>query len=360
MPDARERCDPLFDATPPVLDAEVTRPPVEGVAVLSAQDASVSTSGRLLRLHVLERSVVEAKHALGEAEDAMRSVHAGLALEPLATEIADTGTSAEAEPATGLVEDMPPSRIFDPAEMYRSLPLDQVPFLFQALALILAGWCLAHGLRAVVRTPTAVALAEIVRQPVSKLLGMPSQSRGPGVVVQEAGGEQRLANGEAPVVIYERSSPYPDHFLKISNKDRHCLAEAIYHEARGEPVSGQIAVAQVVLNRTLGGSWPKKVCEVTQQGVENGEKCQFSYACMRSGLTKPSGYVWDNALGLADEILAGGAWLEEMLDATHFHRFDLKPVWRLSLFEVGRFGRHIFYNSPTENRRPLSRQMARH
>ena len=258
-----------------------------------------------------------------------------------------------------MAEDLPPSRIFAPAELYRSLPLDQVPFLFQALALILAGWCLAYGLRAVGRTPAVAALAEIVGQPVAIWLGMPGQSRGPEVVVEEARQEQRLANGEAPVVIYERSSPYPDHFLKISNKDRHCLAEAIYYEARGEPVSGQIAVAQVVLNRTLGGSWPKKVCEVTQQGAENGEKCQFSFACTRSSLTKPFGDTWDNALGLADEILAGGAWFEEMLDATHFHRFHLKPVWRLGLVEVGRFGRHVFYNSPTENRRPLSRQMAR-
>lgn len=317
-----------------------------------------ATGGRLLRLQVLERSVVDAKHALGEAEDAMRSVHAGLALEPLAEEAAALAAAAVAtEPAGTATEELPPSRIFDPAEMYRSLPLDQVPLLFQALAMVLIGWCMAYGLRAVAGPPGA-ALADLLRQPAAMLLGTPSTRPTAVAPVEEPTGE-RLVNGEAPVVIYERSSPYPDHFARITNKDRYCLAEAIYYEARGEPVSGQIAVAQVVLNRTLGGSWPKKVCEVTHQGVENGEKCQFSYACQRSSLTKPFGDAWDNAQGLAEEILAGGAWLEEMLDATHFHRFDLKPVWRLSLVEVGRFGRHVFYNSPTENRRPLSRQASR-
>ena len=80
---------------------------------------------------------------------------------------------------------------------------------------------------------------------------------------------------------------------------------------------------------------------------------------MKTSLGKPQSDAWDNARGMADELLAGGAWLEEMLDATHFHRHDLKPVWRLSLVPVGRFGNHVFYNSPGENRRPLSRQAGR-
>ncbi len=160
------------------------------------------------------------------------------------------------------------------------------------------------------------------------------------------------------VVIYG-GSPYNTAFAAIPAKDRHCLAEAIYYEARGEPVAGQIAVAQVVLNRILAGSWPKKVCDVTNQGVENGEKCQFSYACAKQRLGPPFGDAWHNAQALAEDILEGGAWLEEMLTATHFHRSDLKPVWRLGMNELGRYGRHTFYTSPSEIRRPLGKQASR-
>ncbi len=58
-----------------------------------------------------------------------------------------------------------------------------------------------------------------------------------------------------------------------------CLAQAIYFESRGEPLDGQIAVAEVVLNRVDDRRFPKTVCGVTRQGVGSGRGCQFSYAC---------------------------------------------------------------------------------
>ena len=341
---------------PPVLELVMG---LDGGSVV--EDAPV-TDGRLSRLLRIERSVAEAKLALGEAEAAMLSVHAGLALEPMAIAIAAPDVPAEKADAGSVSR-----KFFDPAELYRNLPLARVPRIFIVAALVLIGWCLAFVLQAAVGShrfnDAAVSIGLIAARP--SVLPPAIGAAAKPAATELAVGQMSAANDsvdparDEPVIIYERTSPYTSLFQSISARDRHCLAEAIYYEARGEPVAGQIAVAQVVLNRTLAGSWPKAVCDVTQQGAENGEKCQFSYACMKSALGKPLGEAWENARGLAGELLAGGAWLEEMVDATHFHRHDLKPVWRLTLVQVGRFGNHVFYNSPGENRRPLSRQAGR-
>ena len=313
--------------------------------------AAPGVTDRLGQLDVLEKSVRDAKRALGAAEAAMQSVHSGLALEPMPV----PPTPPRAIEPPPLPWELPPTPVFDRAQHFRRLVWAQVPLGVQAAALLLAGWCMAFFVMQLAgkhRTDRMMAAAR------STLALLDTGKASPSSAAAIATDPNPPSSDAAAVVIYERTSPYPHYFADLKAKDRQCLAEAIYYEARGEPVAGQISVAQVVLNRTLAGSWPRTVCEVTHQGVENGEKCQFSYACQRRMLTAPFGDAWDNALGLAGEILQGGAWLEEMLDATHFHRSDLKPVWRLSLVEVGRFGRHTFYNSPTENRTPLSRVFA--
>src|SRR5204862_6551245 len=62
-------------------------------------------------------------------------------------------------------------------------------------------------------------------------------------------------------------------------KAEKCLASAIYFEARGEPVRGQIAVAQVVLNRAFSGHYPNTVCGVVYQNSHRHLACQFTFAC---------------------------------------------------------------------------------
>ena len=255
-----------------------------------------------------------------------------------------------------------PARVeFDAREFFRSVHFDQIPISAIAIVLLLVGWGLAHALisalepttsRAIVAPVAGGKLAE--KRAARKDGGLSASAR------KDAEGEAgEVARPEDQSVVIYGGSPYGVHFSGISTKDRRCLAEAIYYEARGEPVAGQIAVAQVVLNRILAGSWPKTVCEVTSQGIEAGEKCQFSYACFKQRLSAPTGDTWHNAQALAEDVLEGGAWLEEMLIATHFHRVDLKPVWRTAMTEIGRYGRHVFYTSPSEIRRPLGKQAAR-
>jgi spore germination cell wall hydrolase CwlJ-like protein len=135
---------------------------------------------------------------------------------------------------------------------------------------------------------------------------------------------------------------YADRFAGVNETERDCLRRAVYYEARGEPVAGQIAVAQVVLNRVKLGRWGSSICRVIHQGVNRGKQCQFSFAC-RSWLAPPRGAAWQQAMWVADEVLGDGAWLREMSEATHFHRHDLAPAWRRALKEIGRIGAHVFY-----------------
>lgn len=131
----------------------------------------------------------------------------------------------------------------------------------------------------------------------------------------------------------------------LSENDRACLASAIYHEARGEPADGQIAVAQVVLNRVHSGRWPGSVCGVVYQNARRGVKCQFSFACHRHVAKPRAGdATWDNAVALADAVASGKATTAgEVAQATHYHTVAVRPIWRLGLKPLGRIGRHIFY-----------------
>jgi len=134
---------------------------------------------------------------------------------------------------------------------------------------------------------------------------------------------------------------YAARFAKVAASERACLARAVYYEARGEAYEGQVAVAQVVLNRARSVKWPATICGVVNQGVERGEKCQFSFACFAH--VEPSGPMWEQAQTIAEQAVAGHAWLREALDATYYHATNVAPVWRLGLVATGTIGSHIFY-----------------
>jgi spore germination cell wall hydrolase CwlJ-like protein len=99
-------------------------------------------------------------------------------------------------------------------------------------------------------------------------------------------------------------------FLAIrSNGDmdraRQCLAEAIYFESRGEPEMGQLAVAQVVLNRVMSGLYPNSVCGVVYQNAHRFNACQFSYACDGIPDRVNDRTAWDKAIRIAADALSG-------------------------------------------------------
>ncbi len=125
-----------------------------------------------------------------------------------------------------------------------------------------------------------------------------------------------------------------------------CLATAIYHEARGEPVSGQVAVAEVVLNRVDNRHYPNSVCAVTNQGVGTGRACQFSYACDGRSDAMTAAAARQRAEKIARLLLDGHP--RSITDgATHFHATYVAPNWARVMTRTAAIGNHRFYRQGT-------------
>ncbi|MEM6493832.1 MAG: cell wall hydrolase [Pseudomonadota bacterium] len=123
-----------------------------------------------------------------------------------------------------------------------------------------------------------------------------------------------------------------------------CLAQAIWYEAASESVSGQRAVAQVVLNRVAHTAWPGSVCGVVYQGSERKTGCQFSFTCDGSLSRRASGRGWTAAQRLASEALKGSVYAP-IGHATHYHTLWVNPRWAKRLTHVGTIGAHRFYRN---------------
>jgi spore germination cell wall hydrolase CwlJ-like protein len=130
----------------------------------------------------------------------------------------------------------------------------------------------------------------------------------------------------------------------LPKSERRCLAEAVYYEGRNETLEGQIAVAQVVLNRVRSGKWPDTICAVVRQG--RGENCQFPAVCKAGERPSDNDTDWQRAAWIADDAAAGRAWLSELFDATHYHNASTKPAWRLSMKLIRKVGWRLYYADP--------------
>jgi len=126
-----------------------------------------------------------------------------------------------------------------------------------------------------------------------------------------------------------------------------CLAEAIYFEARGEPIDGQIAVAEVVLNRTGDRNFPNSVCGVTKQGAGSGRGCQFSYACDGNSDVMKSALPRTRAEKLATLVLSGRT-SDITEGATYFHTRSVRPSWSHQMTRTASIGHHHFYRAGTQ------------
>jgi spore germination cell wall hydrolase CwlJ-like protein len=127
-----------------------------------------------------------------------------------------------------------------------------------------------------------------------------------------------------------------------ATRDRDCLADAVYYEARGETPAGQAAIAQVVLNRVRHPAFPKSVCGVVFQGADTGYDCQFSFACNGAMHRPKDGAAWARAEQIAARALAGVV-MPQVGEATHFHVAGVQPGWGPRLMRVAQVGLHVFY-----------------
>ena len=122
----------------------------------------------------------------------------------------------------------------------------------------------------------------------------------------------------------------------------HCMAQAVYYEAAREPVRGQQAVAQVVLNRMRHPAYPKSVCGVVFQGAARATGCQFTFTCDGSLRWAPQADLWRRAETVAKKALAGYVD-KDVGSATHYHANYVAPYWAPTLVKMTQVGAHIFY-----------------
>ncbi len=126
-------------------------------------------------------------------------------------------------------------------------------------------------------------------------------------------------------------------------RELRCMATAIYFEARDEPARGQLAVAQVIMNRIRSPFYPKTVCGVVYQGERLRTGCQFSFTCTGKHNAVKEKEEWATAVKLAKQVIAGEVWVKEVGYATHYHATYVHPSWRHELDKVAQIGGHIFY-----------------
>ena len=123
---------------------------------------------------------------------------------------------------------------------------------------------------------------------------------------------------------------------QIPKAEIFCLAKNIYHEARGEPLEGQIAVAQVTMNRVANGAFNKTVC-----GVVYADS-QFSWTLdKRRRVTDTK--AWEASVDIAAAVLTKSVRLPKF-DALYFHTKQVKPRWNRNKRVVAVIGNHIFYS----------------
>ncbi len=137
------------------------------------------------------------------------------------------------------------------------------------------------------------------------------------------------------------SMPFP-----VDDRERAvaCLTAAIAYEAGYEPLSGQQAVAEVVLNRLRHPAFPKSICGVIFAGSSRRTGCQFTFTCdgaldrrLPARVLATARMVAEGAIDGRNPVRAPGA--------THYHADYVSPYWATSLSRVTKIGAHIFYGA---------------
>ena len=180
----------------------------------------------------------------------------------------------------------------------------------------------------------------------SAVAALPQPAAGGAEAAQQPGGGETFAGkGEVTGAGLRPNSPAERLALlgKSRDKAEKCLANAVYFESRGESLRGQIAVAQVVLNRVFSGYYPTDVCGVVYQNAHRHQACQFTFACdgIPDVVTEPD--AWERATRVAKASLDGKVWLPEIGKATHYHAYWVNPWWVRTMRKLTRIGVHAFY-----------------
>ncbi len=144
-------------------------------------------------------------------------------------------------------------------------------------------------------------------------------------------------------------APAQPFFLHAAGPERDravlCMTQAVYYEAALEPLQGQQAVAQTVLNRMRHPDFPKSVCGVVYEGSQLPIGCQFSFTCDGSLARAPIEPYWSRAKEVAEASLDGFV-ARDIGPATHYHADYVFPRWGPQMVKIVQLGQHIFYRFP--------------
>ncbi len=124
-----------------------------------------------------------------------------------------------------------------------------------------------------------------------------------------------------------------------------CLAENVYFEARGEPLDGQYAIAEVTLNRVRSPHYPKTICGVVHDTrwdpIRRRFVAHFSWTEMKRR-SDPWGPAWQQATAVAVAVY-DESHVPLVPEALHYHATAVKPSWARSRTKITKIGNHIFY-----------------
>ena len=153
-------------------------------------------------------------------------------------------------------------------------------------------------------------------------------------------------------------------YTESTHPELYCLAMNIYFEAKSEPVAGQYAVADVVLNRVNDARYPNSICKVVLQGpvreswktkqdpdlpeseriyLPKRNMCQFSWWCDGKSDEPKDETGWAQAQYVAGAIMYSGKYRGITEGATHYHATYVKPSWAKTKTRTTRIEKHIFY-----------------
>ncbi len=167
------------------------------------------------------------------------------------------------------------------------------------------------------------------------------------------------ASGTLNAISLLRRSTLKIHNAKRFSKEHKCLAEAVYYEARSEVTEGQLAVAEVIMNRVADERYPSSICGVVYQGSSRSTGCQFTFTCDGSRNLIPYGDRWIKAQSVAAQVVLQFHELRTG-NATHYHASYVEPSWSKRLVQTNAIGEHIFYRYPNRGQiRVANNQRAR-
>ena len=153
-------------------------------------------------------------------------------------------------------------------------------------------------------------------------------------------------------------------YTETNRPELYCLAQNIYFEAKSEPLAGQYAVADVVLNRVQDTRYPNTICEVVREGpikeswktkqypdlpdserkyVPVRNKCQFSWYCDGKADAVRDSDAWRKAQEVAYRIVVEKKYRGITEGSTHYHATYVSPKWAQDYTKIAQIGAHIFY-----------------